>query len=237
MRRLRSIALVMVAVTGFAASPALAADDVARSSWRPCNGESVHARPWAVDWSRIAADNSMPAVAPMLTPLIFDVATIAEQTPQPRRRPIAFEYSEGYKIRAKIHKIASVATLPLFIAEYLVGQNLYTHPENATGGKRGAHAALAASTGVVFGINSITGGWNLIEARKDPNHRTKRTIHGILMLVADLGFAVTGATAPESEHERVGGQNEGGSRSTHRAIAITSMGIAAVSYLMMLIGR
>ncbi len=50
------------------------------------------------------------------------------------------------------------------------------------------------------------------------------------MLGADAGFVATGMLAPNKE-------GEGGNRSTHRAVAYTSMGVATVSYLMMLFGR
>jgi hypothetical protein len=150
----------------------------------------------------------------------------ATQAPvQPR--PMAFEYSDGYRTRLKIHKYASFATLPLFIAQYAVGQKLYDG--NASDSTRSAHSALAASTAVLFGVNTVTGVWNLAEGRKDPNHRTKRMIHGILMAAADAGFVATGMLAPDEEGEG------GGSRSTHRTVALTSMGVATVAYLMMLI--
>ena len=55
----------------------------------------------------------------------------------------------------------------------------------------------------------MTGVWNLAESRKDPHHRTKRTIHSVLMLLADAGFVVTGATAPEGEHEAGLGEGSG----------------------------
>ena len=75
------------------------------------------------------------------------------------------------------------------------------------------HAGLAASTGVLFGVNSVTGVWNLMEARKDPTHRKKRTIHGILMLAADAGFFATALTIPEHEGDF---QTYQDNRSTHR---------------------
>ncbi len=142
-------------------------------------------------------------------------------------RPKAFEYSDGYRTRLKIHKYASYATLPLFVAQYAVGQKLY----DGTGSEstRSAHGALAAGTAALFAVNTVTGVWNLAEARHDPNHRTKRTIHGILMLAADAGFVATGMLAPDEEGEG------GGSRSTHRTVALASMGVATVAYLMMLI--
>ena len=157
----------------------------------------------------------------------------SQAAPQPR--PMAFEYSDGYRTRLKIHKYASFATLPLFVAQFAVGQKLYNG--NGSDSARSWHGALAAGTAVLFGVNTVTGVWNLSEGRKDPNHRTKRTVHGILMAVADAGFVATGLTAPESEHE--GGEfayeGGGGNRSTHRAVALTSMGIATVAYVMMLI--
>lgn len=234
MRKCVLIAVVAVAVTGAAASPAAAGDTFVRLTWQSCGGEQRPANPWIVDWATRPIE--APAASAVTVPLRlrFSAVDTPEQATAGRARPVAFEYSEGYKIRAKIHKVASIATLPLFVAEYLVGQNLYNHPFTHSDSARSAHTALAASTGVLFGVNTITGVWNLIEARKDPNRSTKRTIHGILMLLADAGFAITGATAPESEHGRL--EDGGGSRSTHRAIALTSMGIATVGYLMMLLG-
>jgi hypothetical protein len=73
--------------------------------------------------------------------------------------------------------------------------------------------------------------WNLWEARHDPNGRRRRLIHGIAMLGADAGFVATGLTAPGHEGEG------GGDRSLHRSLAITSMGVAAGSYVYMLLTR
>jgi hypothetical protein len=162
------------------------------------------------------------------------VAAAAAQTP--RARPMAFEYSDGYNTRLKIHKWASYATLPLFAAQTVVGQKLY----NGTGsdGTRSLHKDLVGVTAVLFGVNSVTGVWNMLEARKDPNHKTKRTVHGVLMLVADAGFLATGLTAPHRGRINAAGffdDGGGTSQSTHRALAISSMGVATVAYLMMLL--
>ena len=166
---------------------------------------------------RLAEDPAQVAGPPAPAPL----------TPRPK----AFEYSDGYRTRLKIHKYASYATLPLFVAQYAVGQKLY----DGTGSDstRSVHGALAATTAALFAVNTVTGVWNFSEGRKDPNHRTKRTIHGVLMLVADAGFVATGMMAPENEHEHEGGG--GSSASAHRSVAIASMGVATAAYLMMLI--
>jgi hypothetical protein len=159
---------------------------------------------------------------------LADLALDAQMAPAPRAK--AIEYSDAYRVRLKIHKYASFATLPLFVAQYAVGQKLYNG--NGSDSTRSLHSALAASTAVLFGVNTVTGVWNLGEGRKDPKGRTKRMIHGLLMAAADAGFVATGMLAPEHDE----GEGEGGgNRSTHRTVALASMGVATVAYLMMLI--
>lgn len=139
---------------------------------------------------------------------------------------VAVEYSDGYRLRAKIHKAASFATLPLFATEGVLGQSLYSDPSSA---KKDAHLAVAAGLGALFGVNTITGVWNLVEARKDPVHRSRRLAHGLLMLGADAGFLATAALGPDDD-------DEGGTRSAHRAMAFTSIGMATAGYVIMLFG-
>jgi hypothetical protein len=120
----------------------------------------------------------------------------AVQTAPP---PLAFDYSDGYRLRARIHKASSLATLPLFATEGFIGQSLYSKP---TSGKKDAHLAVAAGIGALFAVNSVTGVWNLVEARKDPIHRQRRLLHGLLMLGADAGFVTTAATASDMTSAR-----------------------------------
>lgn len=189
-----------------------------------------------LDGGDVEAAASTPSLAASVlaasAPALQSTAT-AQATPA--RRPVAFEYSDGYRTRLKIHKYASYATLPLFVAQFAVGQKLYDG--NASDGTKTLHGVLAGTTAVLFGVNTVTGIWNLSEGRKDPSHRTKRMVHGILMAVADAGFVATGIMTPEGGHEggEFGFESGGTSRSTHRAVALTSMGIATVGYLMMLI--
>jgi hypothetical protein len=160
-------------------------------------------------------------------PLSGSPAALTQTTPA---RPKAFTYSDAYFVRRKIHKYASFATLPLFIGETIVGQELYNG--NGSESLRGTHSGLAAGIAVLFAANTVTGVWNLVEASKDPNGRTKRLVHGILMLCADAGFVATGALAPDDD-EGYGGSS-GSGPSTHRTVALISMGIATVGYLYML---
>ena len=168
-------------------------------------------------------------------------AAVAELTPaqdqQGSAPPAAVvEYSDAYRMRAKVHKIASFATLPLFAAEGVVGQKLYNARVNFqdTSTLKSAHLAVAGGIGALFGVNTVTGVWNLLESRDDPNHRTIKWVHGLLMLGADAGFLATAATGPGGD-ERFFARDSNGA-STHRAIAFTSIGAATASYLIMLFG-
>ena len=115
--------------------------------------------------------------------------------------------------------------LPLMATEGILGQSLYSDPSS---GKKDAHLAVATGIGALFAVNSVTGVWNLVEARKDPVHRGRRLAHGLLLLGADAGFLATAALGPEDDDDR--------SRSTHRAVAFTSIGMATAGYLIMLFG-
>jgi len=148
-------------------------------------------------------------------------------------RPRAIEYSAGYETRAKIHRYASFATLPLFATELALGQSIYTDPNARTSAARSAHMAVGTGITGLFAVNTVTGVWNMWESRGDPNHRTLKMLHGILMLGADAGFVATFATGP-------GGRNNANldaDKQTHRTIALTSIGLATGSYLIMLFGN
>ena len=150
------------------------------------------------------------------------------------QRPVAFEYSEGYELRAKIHKYASFATLPLLATEAALGQSLYNGTSGPRSGTRTAHQVVGTGIGVLFGVNTVTGVWNLWEGRHNPNGRTRRIVHGILMLSSDAGFFATVASAPS--HGRNGLLTFETDKVTHRTIAITSIGLASTGYLIMLFG-
>ena len=147
-----------------------------------------------------------------------------------RRR--AIEHSDWYYKRLAIHKTASFATVPLFVAEYVVGDKLF-NGDDPSSNLKSTHQALATGIGVLFGVNTVTGGWNLWDSRRDTQGRARRMTHAALMLVSDAGFVATASLAPEGEDD--GGQSEDDSngRNRHRTVAISSMGISLASYLMM----
>jgi hypothetical protein len=157
--------------------------------------------------------------------------TVADSTFQ---RPRAFQYSQMYYTRLAIHHWASYATIPLFLSEAYVGQKLYNETIRGDG-LRTAHQVLAVGIAGLFGVNTITGAWNLWEARKDPNARTRRYIHAALMLASDAGFVATAATTPH--HQRFLGTFDAAGARQHRAIAVASMSTALIGYVMMLVWK
>jgi hypothetical protein len=145
--------------------------------------------------------------------------------------------SEGYHLRLTIHYIASFATLPLFVAEYIVGTKLYNNYPPVTASQqslRNTHRLVALGVAGLFAVNTVTGAWNLWDDRKNPDGALRRYLHAGLMFAADAGFVATGLTAPHGGHRSTSTPAQ---RNVHRAIAIGSMGTALASYVMMLIWR
>ena len=152
-------------------------------------------------------------------------------TPVTRKPVTAIEYSSGYHTRLKIHKFASFAMVPFFIGSYVTGQKLANG--DAPDWARRWHGPFAAGTGILFGVNTITGVWNLWESRKDPAGRTKRWIHGLMFLAADAGFTYVAMSAPHRERE-FGGTGTISSVNNHRTVALVSMGLSVSSWGLML---
>lgn len=147
------------------------------------------------------------------------------------QRARAVRHSDFYYTRLKIHRIGAILMVPLAVAQYFVGQDLYKNGNNASRTVQDLHRPLAAAIGIDFGVNTVTGVWNAIDDWHSPG-RARRTVHGALMLLAGAGFVATAATAPERE----GGAYEG-DPARHRSLAISSMAVMGVSGLMMLIWK
>ena len=159
---------------------------------------------------------------------------IVAQTPAPPPAA-AVEYSDDYQLRAKIHKIGSFAMLPLAGAEYALGQSVY----NGNTNQKSAHIAVGLGITSLFAVNTVTGVWNLWEGRNDPNGRTKRWAHALLMMASDAGFVATWASAPGGGERRstTTSTSVTDQRNTHRTMAVTSLALGTAGYLLMLIGR
>ena len=217
------VASSLAPVPASAQTDVVASDSAASSAISPEGQES--------DSSVAGSDLQLPTTAALADPSLLSQQAGADPSLSQQAgtaRPVAFEYSDGYALRRKIHVYASLATVPLFVTQYVLGQKLYDG--DASDSVRSAHAAVGAGIGVLFGANTVTGVWNMWEARKDPNGRKRRLIHGLSMLGADVGFLATSMTAPDDDEGE-------GDRSLHRNLALTSVGIATASYLYMLFTR
>lgn len=140
-------------------------------------------------------------------------------------RPRAIEYSDAYATRLTIHRIGSYTMLPLFAGEYWLGERLLSD-NRQPGWVKPSHVGVAVGLGALFTVNTVTGLWNLYDARHDPSDRTRRYLHSALLLAADAGFAYTGAIAGDAEHSAAG-------RARHKHAALVSMGVSTVGTAMM----
>lgn len=179
---------------------------------------------------RDASSGEVPSVGSVLVamPQPAGLALHVVQSTPARDTSVSIEYSEWYGRRLTIHRWASYSTLPLFAFQFLAGRELYEKSSDAPGWARKGHGVAATGVAALFVVNTVTGVWNLWDARKDPEGRTRRTAHGLLMLAADAGFTATGMLAESAERSPE-------DRRLHRSVALTSMGVATVSYLIMLI--
>jgi hypothetical protein len=144
-------------------------------------------------------------------------------------RPRALVHSAAYHKRLTLHRYASYTELPLFALEYGLGQRILNGQRTgnfASSGTRSAHKVVAGGLGVLFAVNTVTGVWNLVEARHDPTGRTRRDIHALSMLLADAGFFYTASLGGQARRSQIG-------ENRHRNAAIASISVATASTLMM----
>ena len=169
---------------------------------------------------------SMRALRPMLS-----TAVTAMPDTGARKRPRAIEYSEWYGRRLAIHKTLSWAMLPLFAVSYYTGSQLAEKgKEGVSATVRSLHPVAAGGAAVVFGVNTVTGVWNLWDARRDPADRKRRYLHAALFMLADAGFAYAGSLGQNAGEDR-------DTRSRHRTVAISSMGVSTAGWLVMLLRK
>jgi hypothetical protein len=148
----------------------------------------------------------------------------------PRRRRAAIDYSDWYYRRLQVHRWGSYVELPVFAAEYWLGNKLISRSETPGSWVKPTHVGVAATLGGLFAVNTVTGIWNLYDSRKDTEQRALVWSHSGLMLAADAGFAVTGLIAGDA-HRTTSGANR------HRDAALTSMGLATAGTLLMWVKR
>lgn len=153
-------------------------------------------------------------------------------------RQRAVMLSDGYYTRLDIHRYASYATLPLFVIEYLAGQQLLTKGSAAPLWAEKVHKPAAYAVAGVFTVNTVTGLLNLGEASKVRQGRKKRWVHSVLMLAADAGMIYGVSVAPSTKaiDARIASGKVGG-WTPHKIATVASMSVATIGYVMMLVGK
>jgi len=176
-----------------------------------------------VDSPRVAAPG------PRVTEARLAAAIEADTTP--RRRPRAVEVSDAYALRLRIHKYASYATIPLFAAQTIAGNQMYQSGGDDPSWAKSTHSLGAAGLGALFTVNTVTGVWNLWDSRGVSEGRAVRLVHSALMLASDAGFAYAGIKlGPEADRSLA-------KRQEHRRVAYISMGTALAGYATMLVAN
>ena len=230
---MRSLCLVVFGILSFVSSARADVIDAPRVLFTTPTSHD----PWRIDWLALGE-----AQLPHQRTLSLSATLVqqpADQAQPPSNQPVhavAIQHSDAYLTRAKIHKYASFATLPLFATEVILGQSLFNESTPA-GSKRGIHAAVGAGIFGLFGVNTVTGAWNLFgEGWQEKDGRTLRLVHGLLMMAADVGFVGTWATGPHSGRLRTA-LNFESQKTTHRNVAIASISVGTAGYLLMLLGN
>jgi hypothetical protein len=180
------------------------------------------------DTTRVVPD-SAPAGIPSRLELPVSLQLEADTTPRRRRKSI--EVSEWYERRLRIHRYGAYATIPMFVFQAAAGNELYQKGSGADGWARNGHRIGATGLATVFGVNTVTGLWNLWDSRAVTQGRTRRTIHTLLMLASDAGFAYAGIKLSEDAEQSAD------ARRKHRNTAYASMGVAVTGAGMMLLWR
>ncbi|HKH91125.1 MAG TPA: hypothetical protein VKA54_04930 [Gemmatimonadaceae bacterium] len=181
-----------------------------------------------VDTVRVAPDSALPTISSRLE-LPVSLQVDADTTPRRRRKSI--EVSEWYERRLRIHRYGAYATIPLFAFQAAAGNELYNKGDGAAGWAKNGHRVGATALATVFGVNTVTGLWNLWDSRAVEQGRTRRTIHTLLMLASDAGFAYAGIKLSEDAEQSAD------ARRRHRNTAFASMGVAVTGAGMMLLWR
>jgi hypothetical protein len=173
---------------------------------------------------------SASPAGPLARPIRVAAWARRDTAPPATARPRAVELSDGYARRLAIHRAGSYAMLPLFAAQYVIGQRMFEQKRELRAGRRSApiddglrdaHRVAAIGVGVVFATNTVTGTWNLYESRGIADRRALRTAHSLLMLAADAGFVASSVMGAEGRK--------------HRNLAIASVGVSTLSAAAMVI--
>lgn len=162
-----------------------------------------------------------PADTATAGPVLAPVGVTTSAMPDTvRRRPRAVEVGEWYERRLRVHRYGSYAMYPLFALQTIAGNQLYDDPRNGPTWAKTGHRVGATGLALVFGVNTVTGLWNLWDSRHVEQGRARRTVHALFMLASDAGFTYAGARLAEQAEQSADIRRE------HRNLAYASMGTA-----------
>ncbi len=142
-------------------------------------------------------------------------------------RPKAVEVSDWYARRLTLHRRLSYAMIPMFGFQALAGRQIWDKGNLAPGWARTGHRIGAATIASAFTVNVVTGAWNLWDSRSAEDGRALRYVHAVSMLAASAGFTYAGAVLSEQA------ETDSDKRKLHWQVAVSSMGITAVSGVLM----
>jgi hypothetical protein len=173
----------------------------------------------------------------MILALAFQLA-VAAPTPvvndprqdTTRRRPRAVEVSEWYGRRLTIHRRLSYAILPVFATQYIAGTQLYNAQRDAIlppSWARPVHKAGAFTVAGIFGVNTVTGVWNLWDSRHTAEHRWLRYSHALVMMGSEAAFTYTGVKLSQDA------KHDFRKRDEHRRVALYAIGATTLSGVVM----
>ena len=162
-----------------------------------------------------------------LTAQLLSVVPVDTPPPPPRGRVRAIEVSESYNRRLTLHRRLAYATVPLFLFQWTAGETKWEKGDAAPGWAKTGHVVGATAILGIFTVNTVTGVKNWRESRKAPQGRKLRNLHAISMFVADAGFTYAGVVLSQQA------KTDSSKRSLHRTVALSSMGIAVTSGVLM----
>ena len=179
-----------------------------------------------------ALATGLPRDTTPATPRALDTAVAAPDVSRDtlRRRARAVDVSDAYALRLRLHRYGSYTLVPLFALQTVAGNQLYQSGGSTPDWAKSLHRVGAGGLGALFGLNTVTGLWNLWESRDVAPGRTRRLLHSGLMLASDAGFAYAGIKlGPEATRSL-------DKRIEHRRLAYISMSGALLGYATMLVG-
>ena len=151
----------------------------------------------------------------------------AVEVDTPHARPRAIEISDWYGRRLTLHRRLSYAVIPIFAAQWVAGERIYKHGNEAPTWAKTTHRTGATALAGIFTVNTVTGLWNLWDSRHTPQGRTLRTVHALSMLAADAGFTYAGVKLSKDA------ETDFNKRREHRTVALASIGVTVTSALVM----